>query len=227
MVDHEGPSYAVAVDKQSGEELWKADRGTRSSSWTSPLVASPFGEPWVVLSSCETVEVLDGATGRRLWGLRGFVGNRIPSAGAWGGRVFVGACEAEHIPMDPRDVSRSNCCLKLTPAGGRLSGAYLFLKEGEVAVIKAGSQFELVASNRVWNEDEAGDDVGDTQPVPTTPELGLPAGRPPLPPPGGAARIRAARRSTWTAWTKASCGGSLPTAIRSCTARPPSKARCC
>jgi outer membrane protein assembly factor BamB len=31
---------------------------------------------------------------------------------------------------------------------------YLFLKKGEVAVIKAGPEFELVALNRVWSEDE-------------------------------------------------------------------------
>jgi outer membrane protein assembly factor BamB len=34
--------------------------------------------------------------------------------------VFVGACEAEHIPMNPRDISRSNCCLRLTETDGRM-----------------------------------------------------------------------------------------------------------
>jgi outer membrane protein assembly factor BamB len=120
LVDHEGPSYAVAVDKQTGQNVWKSDRGTRSTSWTSPLVAHPFGSPVVVLSSGGTVEALDGETGRWLWGLRGFTGNHIPSAGFSKDRVFVGACEAEHIPMNPRDISRSNCCLRLTETDGRM-----------------------------------------------------------------------------------------------------------
>ena len=32
---------------------------------------------------------------------------------------------------------------------------YLFLKKGQVAVIKSGPEFEVVALNRVWSEDEA------------------------------------------------------------------------
>jgi outer membrane protein assembly factor BamB len=119
LVDHEGPSYAVAVDKQTGQNLWRADRGTRSSSWSSPLVVPGFGRPLVVLSSSGTIEALDGQTGRWQWGLRGLVGNHIPSAGFSGNRLLVGACEAEHIPMNPRDISRSNCCLSLTEIEGQ------------------------------------------------------------------------------------------------------------
>ncbi len=216
LVDHDGPSYAVGVSKQTGENLWKADRGTRSSSWSSPLVAPGPGHPLVILSSSGTIEALDGETGRWLWGLSGLMGNHVPSAGFSGNRLFVGACEAEHIPMNPREVSRSNCSLRLTHTEGktgvdvvwrarravsyystplayrggvyfvnkvgmlycldeqtgeelyveRIGGhcwasaigagdhVYLFLKKGEVVVLKAGPEFEVVAVNRVWSEDE-------------------------------------------------------------------------
>jgi outer membrane protein assembly factor BamB len=237
LVDHEGPSYTLAVNKQTGENRWKAERGQQDSSWSSPLVAYPFGKPVVILSSCETLEVLDGDTGRWQCRLLGLVGNRIPSAGLAGAQIFVGACEAEHIPMDPRDVCRSNCCLKLVQTNGRLrmqsvwtsrkavsyystplayqgcvyyvnkvgllfcldqqtgeehyvqriggpcwasaiGGAghvYLFLKEGEIIVIKAGPKFEPVATNRAWPEDD--------EPAAEKPPAAAP--QPPLLPPGG------------------------------------------
>ncbi len=237
LVDHEGPSYALAVSKQTGENRWQTDRGTRSSSWSSPLVTPGFGRPLVILSSSGTIEALDGETGRGLWGLRGLVGNHIPSPGFSGNRIFVGACEAEHIPMNPRDISRSNCCLSLTQSEGqagvevvwtarravsyystplayrggvyyvnkvgvlycldeqtgeehyveRIGGpcwasaigagqyVYLFLKKGKVAVIRAGPEFELVALNRVWSEDE---DPPEYQPLPIPAGFRLPKNLP-------------------------------------------------
>lgn len=126
LVDHEGPSYALAVDKRTGENVWKTDRGELQSSWSSPLVGYPFGQPLVVLSSCDTVEVLNGETGRWLCGLSGLVGNRIPSASFSGQQILVGACEAEHIPMVPRQVSRSNCGLRLVQAAGKVDSQFVW-----------------------------------------------------------------------------------------------------
>ncbi|MEM7785010.1 MAG: PQQ-binding-like beta-propeller repeat protein [Planctomycetota bacterium] len=39
LIDHEGPSYLLAVDKQTGKNKWKVDRKQRTS-WTSPVVAN-------------------------------------------------------------------------------------------------------------------------------------------------------------------------------------------
>jgi len=49
-------------------------------------------------------------------------------------------------------------------------------------VIKAGPKFELVASNRVWSED---DEPAEEEPPAAAPTPPSPPGRPPLPPPGG------------------------------------------
>jgi outer membrane protein assembly factor BamB len=119
LVDHDAPSYLVAVDKRTGENQWMAKRGVRSSSWSSPVVAYPNGKPIVILSSSDTVEAHDGETGKLLWKLDGLVGNRIPSANVLGDFVFVGAQVSAHVPMDPKEVSKSNCCLRLTDVDGK------------------------------------------------------------------------------------------------------------
>jgi len=57
----------LALDKLTGEELWKTDRGEGVYSYTTPVVVEgPNGEELIVNSS-EGVEAYDPATGRQLW----------------------------------------------------------------------------------------------------------------------------------------------------------------
>lgn len=119
LVDHDGPSYLVALDKRTGEVAWKVDRGERGAAWTSPIVTRRDGEEVVIVSSAGTAEAYRGDTGEELWTLAGLVGNRIPSPSLAGDDLILGATQSAHGTDDPRAVRRSNRCLRWIEADGR------------------------------------------------------------------------------------------------------------
>jgi outer membrane protein assembly factor BamB len=115
LVDHQGPSFLLAVDKADGSTQWKADRPARTA-WTSPVVARVDGEAVVVVSSGGAVTGYDAHAGKRLWELDGVTGNTQPSATVLDDRVVIGASENPRKP-DAAATARSNLCLRLGSMG--------------------------------------------------------------------------------------------------------------
>jgi outer membrane protein assembly factor BamB len=148
LVDHQGPSYLLVVNKADGEDVWKADRPARTS-WTSPVVAAAGGDPVVVVSSGGAVTGYDGHGGRTLWEVDGLTGNTMPSAVVSGDRVVVGATESARKP-DREASARSNCCLKLTAGGRGYEVAWRAKK------VLAGTASPLVHAGHVYLVDKAG-----------------------------------------------------------------------
>lgn len=117
LADHAGPSYLLAVDKATGEDLWKADRPSRTS-WTSPVVTRLGGKPVVLASGGGTLTAYDPADGAELATLAGLVGNTIPSPTAAGELVVIGGGENRMKP-DLAASARSNCCVRLVMKDGK------------------------------------------------------------------------------------------------------------
>jgi outer membrane protein assembly factor BamB len=115
LLDHQGPSHLLAVNKTDGKDKWHTERTARSS-WTSPIVTSVGGKSQVVVSSGGTVTGYDVDGGKQVWEMTGLIGNSIPSATAIGDQVFVAAGENRMKP-DADGTSKSNCCLTLTADG--------------------------------------------------------------------------------------------------------------
>lgn len=86
--DHEGDSFLVALDKRTGEELWRRDRG-ESTTWATPLVVDVDGKPQVVVPATGASRGYDLATGELLWQLAGLTPNVIPSPVEDGGLVIL------------------------------------------------------------------------------------------------------------------------------------------
>jgi outer membrane protein assembly factor BamB len=76
LCDHEPASYLLAVDKKTGQQRWKADRGKGRMSYSTPLVVNTPAGPELVVNSSERVDAYDPRTGTLLW----FTGstNRFP-----------------------------------------------------------------------------------------------------------------------------------------------------
>lgn len=67
LCDHEPASYLLALDKRTGEQMWKADRGEGLRSYSTPtVVPGPKGDELVVNSS-KGLEGYDPKSGERLW----------------------------------------------------------------------------------------------------------------------------------------------------------------
>ncbi|UCG32572.1 MAG: PQQ-binding-like beta-propeller repeat protein, partial [Phycisphaerales bacterium] len=76
--DHEGQSFIVAFDTETGERRWKVDRD-EPTSWATPLVVVVEGKPQVVASATNRIRGYDLATGGLLWECGGMTLNVIPT----------------------------------------------------------------------------------------------------------------------------------------------------
>ena len=79
--DHYGDSYALAMDKESGENRWKVARPKTWLSWSSPQLAPvEDGKKYeLVLCSSLRIDGLDPETGRKLWTMGGMQRECIPT----------------------------------------------------------------------------------------------------------------------------------------------------
>jgi outer membrane protein assembly factor BamB len=76
LCDHEPASYLLAVDKRTGKERWRADRGKGRMSYSTPLVVDTPSGPELIVNSSERVDAYDPRTGTLLWFTGG--ANRFP-----------------------------------------------------------------------------------------------------------------------------------------------------
>jgi outer membrane protein assembly factor BamB len=76
LCDHAPASYLLAVDKRTGRDRWKADRGRGRASYSTPFVVSGPAGAELIVNSNERVDAYDAATGKPLWHTGG--ANRFP-----------------------------------------------------------------------------------------------------------------------------------------------------
>ena len=86
-------SAIVALDKQTGKEVWRAERTTRRS-WATPLLVRTPSRVELIASGAEVVISYDPATGKELWRAPGVQSHPIPSAVAGHGLVYLSAGSA-------------------------------------------------------------------------------------------------------------------------------------
>ena len=86
--DHEGDSFITALDKRTGDVLWKTDRNERTT-WFSPIIVEQDGKPQVITTGTNRVRSYDLETGKLLWEGDGLTANSIPSPVAADGFVYL------------------------------------------------------------------------------------------------------------------------------------------
>lgn len=65
--DHDGDSYIVALDRQTGKTLWKIDRENKTRSYCTPIIRELAGKTQMILSGSKCVASYDPNTGQRHW----------------------------------------------------------------------------------------------------------------------------------------------------------------
>jgi outer membrane protein assembly factor BamB len=88
--DHEGNSFIVALDKNTGKERWKLTR-EEVTSWATPIVVEHDGKPQVIVSGTNRVRGYDLDTGKVIWECGGLSSNIVASPVSGDGMVFVGS----------------------------------------------------------------------------------------------------------------------------------------
>jgi outer membrane protein assembly factor BamB len=69
--DHDGDSYIVALNKETGEQVWKMPRENKTRSYVTPIIRDIAGRTQMVLSGSKMVTSYDPRTGQQHWYMRG------------------------------------------------------------------------------------------------------------------------------------------------------------
>ena len=125
-VMHQGPSYVVALNKSTGDVLWKQDRdlgAPRESrdSYTTPLVIDQDGQETLVILGADHVTAHVAATGEELWR----VGNLNPG-GATNFRSISSPAPAGDIILAPYARGESLTAIRIGGAGDVTSSHVLW-----------------------------------------------------------------------------------------------------
>ncbi len=78
LITHSGDSFLLAVDKQTGKNLWKTALKP-GGGWSTPLVATLNGKTHLIVSISGGVTAFDAQFGQAVWTVEGLKGNNIPS----------------------------------------------------------------------------------------------------------------------------------------------------
>ncbi len=76
--DHQGQSFIVVLDKNTGKEIWRKDRD-EMSSWSAPLVVEREGRMQAIVSGTTKTRGYDLETGEVIWEAAGLGRNVIPN----------------------------------------------------------------------------------------------------------------------------------------------------
>jgi outer membrane protein assembly factor BamB len=129
LIDHDGPSYLIALSKSDGRTLWKTDRASRRS-WSSPALVPVAGKLQVVCSSLGSADGYDPATGELLWSFADVTGNTaatpLPFAD---GRFLVGASPGREAGERSEGAKKSNLAAAIELMDGKPSLKVLWRTE--------------------------------------------------------------------------------------------------
>ena len=87
VFDHEGDSYIVAYNKETGDLIWKKDRD-EGTSWATPIPVEVNGKLQVVVSATNLIRGYDVKTGDVIWQCGGLTRNVIPSPVVGFGMIY-------------------------------------------------------------------------------------------------------------------------------------------
>lgn len=88
--DHEGDSFIVALQKDTGDEIWKQSRD-EVTSWSSPIIIEHGGKHQVVAAGTKRVRGYDLETGDVIWECGGLSNNVVATPVYADGIVYVGS----------------------------------------------------------------------------------------------------------------------------------------
>lgn len=90
LIDHEGPSYLLAINPTNGQTIWRRERPARVS-WTTPLPIRYEGRDQLIISSNGIIESIALKDGEQLWFSEDVNKNSIPSPARFENLIIIGA----------------------------------------------------------------------------------------------------------------------------------------
>ena len=158
LCDHTPASYLLAVDKRTGKERWRVDRGKGRSSYTTPFVVEAATGPELIVNSSQRVDAYDPKTGAFLWYVGGTNQFPIPSPTFHDGIVYLsrGYRSGPYMALRPGgrgDISTSHVVWQVPTGAPYISSlvydAGMLYMANDVGAITA---IEADTGKKLWQE---------------------------------------------------------------------------
>lgn len=88
--DHEGQSFLVALNKNTGEQIWRKDRD-EVTSWATPIVVEVDSVPQLIVSGTKQMRAYDLKDGELIWWCVGLSNNVVASPVSSHGMLYAGS----------------------------------------------------------------------------------------------------------------------------------------
>ena len=151
-VERQTDPYVLAIDKHSGEVIWKS-AGVGATSWASPRLVSVAGDDHLVCSASGTIIGLDTQTGQPLWRLDGLANNTsCTPVPAGEGSFLVGASDGRG-EATPTGAANANGLVKVTRSPDRNYQAE-YVWRADKATCSFGSP--VAVGDQAWFVNRAG-----------------------------------------------------------------------
>jgi len=108
--DHDADSFIMAIDAETGKEIWKRPRPNAVRSYSTPMIWDYNGTKQIVLAGALDLSAYDPASGTREWWIHGLARIVIPIPVHNGNTLYVatwapGGDSGARISMEPWSVA--------------------------------------------------------------------------------------------------------------------------
>ncbi|MEM1227215.1 MAG: PQQ-binding-like beta-propeller repeat protein [Planctomycetota bacterium] len=117
LADNEGPAYIMALDKSTGETVWKTERESRTA-WSSPMVMPIGDRQQVIVSAAGTIDGYDASTGELLWSFDKVGGNTVASPTPAGENQFLIGASPGRNGENAAGAKESNLLMRINVTDG-------------------------------------------------------------------------------------------------------------
>jgi hypothetical protein len=97
--DHDGESAILALDRATGEVVWRFPRVEQTRSYCTPIIREVAGKSQLVLTGSKQVVSLDPRTGKQYWMVRGPTEQFVASMVFDGEKFYLTAGYPDHFVM--------------------------------------------------------------------------------------------------------------------------------
>ena len=156
--DHDGDSYIVALNKQTGEQVWKFARVHKTRSYCTPIIREIDGRTQMIFSGSKCVTSLDPRIGKEHWSMQGPTEQFVASLVYNGKLLFLTAGFPEKhllaIKPDGRgDVTETHIAWRSQKGASYVPspiacGDYFLVASDE----GIGSCFDAESGKRLWQQ---------------------------------------------------------------------------